>query len=81
MNKTEETALEYYDCIMTCEIAVKMAQLYGEYPNRALRQCCKALCKRIKDDRVRRIIKHVGKQNYPLGALAKIRREFDSVCC
>lgn len=73
----EKVALEYYDCIITCEIAIKMAQLHGEYPNRILRLCCKALCKRIEDKRVRLIIKGIGKANYPIGALAKVRREFD----
>lgn len=80
MDEKEQLVLEYYDCIMTCELSVAMARKFGEYENKALRSCCKMLAKRIKNDSIRRIIKGVQKANYPVGALAKIRREFDEAC-
>lgn len=77
MSEVQSKALEYYDCIMTCEIAVRMAQLHGEYPNRILRDCIKQMLLRIEHKEVKLIFKGIKKANYPLGALAKVRREFD----
>lgn len=72
-----DEAIEYYDFIMTAEICYKIAELHGEYPNKKLKECCLSLSKRATSKRVKLIFKGISKQAFPIGALAKIRREFD----
>lgn len=74
---TESIALEYYDFIMTCEIAVTNARLHRMPENKTLRECIKTLLKRCQHKQVALIFKGIKKANYPVGALAKVRREFD----
>jgi len=70
-------AMEYYDFIMTAELCIKLAEKYGEYPNTKLKECCKSLSKRSEFKRIKLIFKGISRQTYPMGALAKVRREFD----
>lgn len=77
MDDKESLCLEYYDFIMTCEIAVALARKDGRPENKTLRECIKVLLKRSQHKQVALIFKGIKKANYPVGALCKIRREFD----
>lgn len=72
-----EEAIEYYDSIMTAEICYRIAELYGDNPNTKLRMCCINLSLKAKSKRVSLIFKGIAKSAFPIGALAKIRRELD----
>lgn len=75
-----DIAVEYYDCIVTAELSVQMAHAYCESPNRKLRLCCKAMLKRIKDERVRKIFTCMSKHKHPIAWLDKLRKELDEAC-
>lgn len=74
-----EKAEEWLDVIVTMELSVAMAKLYGDKSNKTLRACCLALSQRVQDDNIRQILIAVAKQMYPEGALAMIRRRMDEL--
>lgn len=76
----EEEAWEYYESIVTAELAMYIARAHGEYEGAAIRRCCTQLIKKVKSKRIKLIFKGLKKSLYPVGALATIRRNFDDAC-
>lgn len=72
-------AREYCDFLVTCEIAVALARQDNRPENKTLRECIKVLLKRSEHKEVKLIFKGIKKANYPVGALCKMRREFNEV--
>lgn len=72
-------AREYCDFLVTCELAVAMARKDNRPENKTLRECIKVLLKRSEHKETKLIFKGIKKANYPVGALAKMRREFNEV--
>lgn len=66
-------AREYMDALVTMELCAKL----NDRPNSALKACCKSIHSRLTDAKVKAIINGVGRQMFPVGAVAMLRRNLD----
>lgn len=74
----EEQAIEYLDCLVSVELSVELARRFGDKENLAVRNCCSALMRRIRDRQNYLIFEGLRKQPFPAGALAMMRRQLDT---
>lgn len=79
MQQIEKQFIEYYDALMTLEIAVRIAECDKRPVNRTIRDCWSAVSTRVSNKQNRAIFTGVCKQQFPLGALRMLRRQLDSV--
>ena len=70
-------AAEYIDVLVTLELAVRFAELYGEKTNRTLRQSWNAIRGRVANTFNRNIFDGITRQQLPIGALRMVRRQLD----
>lgn len=70
---------EYYDCLMTIEIAAKMASLDRRPVNATIRGCWKAVKIRMSNAKNIAIFDGLCKQPFPEGALKMLRRQLDTI--
>ncbi|AGN89448.1 hypothetical protein Eta_002 [Serratia phage Eta] len=70
---------EYYDCLMTIEIAAKMASLDRRPVNATIRGCWKVVKARMSNAKNIAIFDGLCKQPFPEGALKMLRRQLDMI--
>jgi hypothetical protein len=70
---------EYYDCLMTIEIAAKIASADRRPVNSTIRACWSAARKRMINTKNIAIFDGLCKQPFPEGALKMLRRQLDMI--
>lgn len=70
---------EYYDCLMTIEIAAKMASSDLRPVNATIRACWSAVRKRMRNAKNIAIFDGLCNQPFPDGALKMLRRQLNQV--
>lgn len=70
---------EYYDCLMTIEIAAKMASADRRPVNATIRSYWSAVRKRMGNAKNIAIFDGLCKQPFPEGALKMLRRQLDMI--
>lgn len=75
----KEQFVEYYDTLMTLELAVHMAEREKRPVNRTICNSWNEMNKRVQHPQNRAIFTGICKQTFPLGALRMLRRQLDSI--
>lgn len=75
----QEQFEEYYDTLMTLELAVHLAEREKRPVNTTIRNCWHSVSKRVANAQNRSIFTGLCKQQFPLGALRMLRRHLDSI--
>lgn len=70
---------EYCDCLLTIELAVKLAQIERRPVNKTIRDSWSVIRKRMKCDANIAIFDGLCKQPFPDGALKMVRRQLNKV--
>lgn len=70
---------EYVDCLLTIEIAVKLANIERMPVNKTIRDCWSVIRKRMTNKANIAIFDGLCRQAFPDGALKMIRRQLDMV--
>ncbi|MGH2622088.1 MAG: hypothetical protein ACRDE7_00300 [Sphingobacterium sp.] len=70
---------EYYDCLITIEIAAKMASADRRPVNATIRASWSAIKKRMTNAKNIAIFDGLCKQPFPEGALRMLRRQLDKI--
>jgi len=70
---------EYYQTLMSLELAVHMAERDSRPVNRTIRDSWSEMSKRVTHPQNRAIFTGICKQQFPLGALRMLRRQLDSI--
>jgi hypothetical protein len=70
---------EYYDCLITIEIAAKMASADRRPVNATIRASWSAIKKRMTNAKNISIFDGLCKQPFPEGALKMLRRQLDMI--
>lgn len=70
---------EYYDCLMTIEIAAKMASIDRRPVNATIRGCWKVVKSRMSNAKNIAIFDGLCRQPFPEGALKMLRRQLDMI--
>lgn len=79
MNSIEIQFEEYVDCLLTIEIAVKLANINRKPVNKTIRDCWSVVRKRMTNAANIAIFDGLCRQAFPDGALKMIRRQLDLV--
>lgn len=71
---------EYVDCLLTIEIAVKVANIDRRPVNKTIRDCWSVIRKRMTNAANIAIFDGLAKQPFPDGCLKMVRRQLNEMC-
>lgn len=72
-------AEQYLDALVSLELAAICARLDGRPISAAIRTTSSALQRRVTDSKILLILRGLSSQAFPVGALAMMRRQLDSM--
>lgn len=83
ISKTQQQKMlevdEYFDCLLTLQLAVAFSYLQETPVNKSIKMCCKTLLLRVRHKPAKTLLTGLIKQALPQGALSQVLRQVREV--